>query len=263
MLLCKIILFTMNIITGEKSILNIYLVSLYRYKYFISLKAYQPITMSFYDHSMNYLLNICVLLFLSYQSESLRARQMCGPLCTLPCRQRRRLPACPPPASGGCKGWTCRCNVDPPRRPLTAALCTHVSKPAQTPTSALRLQEELYYLWIDSTTLRSDGHFVWTWSQYRDLSGCIFTTICYQLVQASLSDLPLITSWVKHSFYLACVSSDVCFSNNKYGQTNIIISLYMSVQCLLAWRFLITCGSLEFQILPRINAVFTMGEGNM
>lgn len=74
-----------------------------------------------------------------------------------------------------------------------------------------------YYLRIDSTTLRSDGHFVWTWSLYRNLSGCIFTTISYQLVQASLSDLPFFTSWVKHSLYLACVSSDVCFSNNKYG----------------------------------------------
>lgn len=72
-----------------------------------------------------------------------------------------------------------------------------------------------FYLRIDSTTLRWDGHFVWTWSLYRSLSGCIFTTISYQLVQTSLSDLPCFTSWVKHSLYLAWVSSDVCFRNNK------------------------------------------------
>lgn len=56
-----LILFTMNIITPEKSILKIYLVSTYQYEYFFSLKFDQPITMSFYEHSMNYLLNICVL----------------------------------------------------------------------------------------------------------------------------------------------------------------------------------------------------------
>lgn len=51
----------MNITNRERSNFNIYLVSLYQYKYFISLEVYQPITMSFFEHSMNYLLNICVL----------------------------------------------------------------------------------------------------------------------------------------------------------------------------------------------------------
>lgn len=51
----------MNITNWEKSNLNIYLVSLYQYKYFISLEVYQPLTMSFFEHNMNYLLNICVL----------------------------------------------------------------------------------------------------------------------------------------------------------------------------------------------------------